>query len=331
MIRTNKTMRLTSVIVSVGLGLVCSTVFSEAEPALCIYLPRQVQVADEEVTLGAVAVVRGSADAVNSAEAVSLGRFVMPSQQMVISRAMISGRLAGSGFDASAVAFTGADKVTVTQNIQIVRGEKIAEAAESFARKNQQDKTVCGYEAVGQSADFTVPVRAQKIELVPSAVAAAAQDRTKVSVAIVADGKEVGRREIEFRLKYFRREAVALRQIAPGEIITRDNVEISEKVSSDAEPVDWQVPFGLAAVRRIPAGSTITPGMVGPVRREIVVRRNRHVAVIFERPGLSITAVGRAMEDGRVGECIKVRMQIKDSPRIIYAKVKDNGTVEPLM
>jgi flagella basal body P-ring formation protein FlgA len=122
-----------------------------------------------------------------------------------------------------------------------------------------------------------------------------------------------------------------VREIAAGEIITKENVKITEEISSDAEPSDWQAPYGLTAVRRIAANSTITRGMVGAVRREVVVRRNRHVAVVFERPGLSITAVGKAMEDGRSGDCIKVRMQIKDSPRIIYAKVNDNGTVEPLM
>jgi len=324
-------MRFTSVILSVALSLACSPVFSKAEPVLRIYLPREVQVQDEEITLGEVAVIRGQGDAVGPAEGINLGRFAMPSQQMVISRAMILGRLAGSGFDASAVEFSGAEKVMVRQNIQIVRGERIVQVAETFVKGNLQDKSACRYEAVGRTADFVLPAEAQKIELVPSLVAGGAQNRTRVSVAVYADGKEIGRREVEFRLEYFCREAVALREIAAGEIITKDNVKITEEISSDAEPSDWQAPYGLAAVRRIAANSTITRGMAGPVRREVVVRRNGHVAVVFERPGLSVTAVGKAMEDGRAGDCIKVRMQIKDSPRIIYAKVNDNGTVEPLM
>lgn len=324
-------MRFASVILSAVLSFACSPVFSRAEPVLRIYLPREVQVQDEEVTLGEVAVIRGQGDAVKPAEGINLGRFVMPSQQMIISRAMILGRLTGSGFDASAVEFTGAEKVTVTQNRQIVRGERIVQVAESFIKANLQDKSACRYEAVGKPVDFALPAEAEKVELLPSLVTGGARNRTKVNVLVLADGKDVGRREVDFRLKYFCREAIAVRDIAAGEIITKDNVKITEAISSDAEPSDWQVPYGLAAVRRIAANSTITRGMVGAVRREVVVRRNRHVAVVFERPGLSITAVGKAMEDGRSGECIKVRMQIKDSPRIIYARVNDNGTVEPLM
>jgi flagella basal body P-ring formation protein FlgA len=44
-----------------------------------------------------------------------------------------------------------------------------------------------------------------------------------------------------------------------------------------------------------------------------------------------MTAVGKAMEDGRVGDCIRVKMQISNTTRIIYVKVNNNGTVEPVM
>jgi flagella basal body P-ring formation protein FlgA len=325
-------MKTVRVIKILGLFLILASVaVSDTEPVLRIYLPREVRIEGSAVTLGDVAVVRGEPNIVEKAQAINLGRLVVPGQDMVISKAMILGRLAGSGFETGDVEMTGAQKVVVTQSRQIIRAEKITEEAKVFLKKNFPDKSVCRYEVIGSVDDFVLPVDAKRIELQSSLVADGRRDGIKVNVAVITDGRVAGICEVKFRQNYFCRQAVALRDIQQGEIITKDNVEVTQKVSRTAEPSDWQTPYGLSAKRPISENSLVTPGMVGPVQREVLVRRNRHVAVIYEQPGLSVTAVGKAMEDGRAGDYIKVRMQIKDSPRIIYAKVKENGTVEPLM
>jgi flagella basal body P-ring formation protein FlgA len=324
-----KTIRVTNIL---GLFLITASgaVFG-VEPGLRIYLPREIRVEGRDVTVGDIAVVRGEPNVVEKAQAINLGRLTMPGQDMVISRAMLLGRLAGSGLETGDVEMTGAQKVVVTQNRQIIRAEKITEEAETFLKKNFPDKSVCRYEPIGSVDDFILPAEVKKVELQSSLAADVRRNIVRVNIAVIADGKVAGICEVEFRRNYFCRQAVALRDIQQGEIITKDNVGVTQKVSRTAEPSDWQVPYGLAAKRPIKADSLVTTGMVGPVQREVLVRRNRHVAVIYERPGLSVTAVGEAMEDGRAGDYIKVRMQIKDSSRIIYAKVKENGTVEPLM
>ena len=307
-------------------GAVCGV-----EPSLRIYLPREVRVKGPEVTVGDVAVVRGKQNIVKKVQAINLGRLTIPSQEIVISRAMLLGRLAGSGFETRDVEITGAERIVVTQNGQIIGSEIITEEAEIYLKKNFPDKSVCRYETIGIVDDFVLPDNAKKVELQPSLVADGLNDIIKVNVAVIADGKVAGVCEVKFRQNYFCRKAVALRDIQQGEIITKDNVKVTQEVSRTVEPSNWQVPYGMAAKRPIKADSLVTTGMVGPVQREVLVRRNRHVAVIFEQPGLSVTAIGKALEDGRVGDYIKVRMQIKDTPRIIYAKVKENGTVEPLI
>jgi len=68
--------------------------------------------------------------------------------------------------------------------------------------------------------------------------------------------------------------------------------------------------------------------MIGPARPAVVVGRNQTVVIRIERPGILVTAIGKAMQDGRVGEYIKVRNV--DSQRIILAKVNEDGAVEPI-
>ncbi|TFG49254.1 MAG: hypothetical protein E4H40_03275, partial [Candidatus Brocadiia bacterium] len=66
-------------------------------------------------------------------------------------------------------------------------------------------------------------------------------------------------------------------------------------------------------------------------KQQVVVKREQSVRVKIDRPGIIATANGTAMQDGKVGDFIKVKMQItKDSQRVIFAKVLEDGTMEPV-
>ncbi|MFA5423594.1 MAG: flagellar basal body P-ring formation chaperone FlgA [Phycisphaerae bacterium] len=317
----------------INMLIVFVAVFCEmciAEPVLKIYLPREIQVESETVLLGDIAAVRGLDEATERAGQINLGKFIYADRDMIISREMILGRLTSSGFDASEIEIAGAEKVIVSRQKLIIKAEEISKAAESFLKKNFPDKSVCRYETVGVIDDFVLTAEAEKIELVPSLIASGQDNRKRVSISVVADGSIAGTCEIGFKPVYLCRQAVALLDIKQGQIITRENVEVVQKTSSTAES-NFVMPYGMAARRNIAAESIVTKGMVGPVQSEVLVKRNKHVAVVFERPGLSISTVGKAMEDGRAGDCIKVQTQINATTKIIFAMVKDNGTVEPLI
>lgn len=301
-----------------------------AEPVLKIYLPRETKVESETVLLGDIAVVRGRDESTEQAGQINLGKFIYAGRDMIISREMILGRLTSSGFDADDIEMAGAEKIIISRPKLIIKAGELIKTAESFLKRNFPNASVCRYETVGVVNDFILTAEAEQIELVPSLTASGQDNRKKVSVAVVADGSIAGTCEIEFKPMYLCRQAVALRNIEQGQIITKENVEVVQKISYTAES-DWVMPYGMAARRPIAAKSIVTNGMVGQVEREILVKRNKHVAVVFERPGLTISTVGKAMEDGRAGDCIKVQTQVNTSTRIIYATVKDNGTVEPLI
>ncbi len=59
----------------------------------------------------------------------------------------------------------------------------------------------------------------------------------------------------------------------------------------------------------------------------MVVARNQGVVIQIKKPGLTISAMGEAMQDGKVNEYIKVKNI--DSQKVLVAKVNDDGTVEP--
>jgi len=241
---------------------------------------------------------------------------------------MVLSRLACNGIPASKVTLTGAEKVTVKQQQQIIKSNKFVETALSFLRKSLPADSVCQSNPMRMPTDLVVPGPSKDIKLSPRFVKSHAKNQAKVQIAVLADGKEIVVREVIFRLKYNRRRVVTLVEIGAGTVISPENVKIEKTLSNHPEPANWKPPYGLIARRRIAANTVIRPDMAGPRESAVIVRRNQNVVIRIERPGLSVTAIGKAMQPAKAGEYIKVRNV--DSRRIILAKVNEDGTVEPV-
>jgi flagella basal body P-ring formation protein FlgA len=150
-----------------------------------------------------------------------------------------------------------------------------------------------------------------------------------VEIAVFAADRKVAVRDVLFALKYDCRQAVTKTDIAAGQTLGPENVEIQTRESNYPEPADWASPYGLVARHRLAANTVLRPHMVGTPESPTAVTRNQTVAIRVERPGLLITAVGKAMEDGKAGEFIKVRNV--DSQRVILVKINADGSVEPVL
>ncbi len=298
---------------------------------LQIHLPREVTIKDDIISLGEVSVIRGdlrSGGLQAKASKIPLGRISVPGQEIVIDRSMILSRLACSGIPASQVTLTGAEKVTIRREHKVIKSSEFVELADEFLKKNPPAGSVCEWEAIRVPKDLVIPEKSKDIKLVPGFTKDAAKNQAKVDIAVVRDGKVIGKYEVAFRLKYKCHRVVTLVDIPACEVISSKNVKVENDVSNHPEPVDWKPPYGLIAKRPLAAGTVVQANMVGPVKPEIVIERNQNVMIRIESPLLVVTAMGKAMQDGREGEYIKVRNQ--DSQRIILAMVKEDGTVEPI-
>jgi flagella basal body P-ring formation protein FlgA len=318
--------------------------------ALQVYLPREVAIEDDSISLGQVCIVRGEESLVAKAGGIGLGRISVPGQEVIIDRPMVLSRLACSGIAVSKVRLTGAEKIKVKRQQQIINGsrfvvtgaEKIkvkrqqqiingsrfVELASSFLTKNPPARSVCQLDPMRTPKDLVVLGAGKEIRLSPRLANNGTRSHAKVRVGVFADDKEIGVRDVTFRLKYDCRRAVSLVDIPAGMSISPANVKIEKTVSDYPEPANWNPPYGLVARRRIPANTMIRSYMAGSANPVVVVKRKQTVVIRIEMPGLLITAIGKAMQNGRGGEYIKV--QNVDSQRIIFAKVNEDGTVEPV-
>ena len=145
----------------------------------------------------------------------------------------------------------------------------------------------------------------------------------------MSGGREMGVRRITFRHKYNTRKIVTLADIKAGDAISKENVKVEKIVSDYPKAASFSAPYGLIAKRNISRGGSILPNMVGPPRPAILVKRNQSVIIRIEAGGLTITTTGKMVDEGAVGDIVRVRNV--DSLRVITAKVNEDGTVAPIM
>ena len=294
---------------------------------LQVYLPREVAIKDDTARLGQVSILRGRQSLVAKASEIALGRISVPGQKIIIDRAMVLSRLACNGIAASKVKLSGAEKITVEQQQRIIKGSEFIELASSFLEENPPAGSVCQLNPIRIPKDLVVPGAGKDIKLSPRLVRSGARNRAKVQIIVLSDGKEAGKREVTFRLKYNCRRAVTVVEIDAGGVISPENVKIEDTISNYPEPGNWTAPYGLIAKRRLAANTVVGPHTVGLREPEVIIKRNQTVLIRIERPGILVTAIGKSMQEGGAGEYIKVRNI--DSQRIILAKVNEDGTVEP--
>jgi flagella basal body P-ring formation protein FlgA len=298
------------------------------DSSLQVYLPREVAIKEQILKLGKIGIVRGPENLVANANDVLLGRLSVPGQEIVIDKKVVLSRLATCGISASQVTLQGAEKVRVRQKQNIIGGDEFIKMAESFLKKNLTGNTISAWNSVRKPKDLVISSPGKNIAFSSELIPNGARNQVMVKVAISLDNKQIATRDVTFALKYNNRTAVAIVDIPAGTLISSNNVKIEETTSNFPEPANWKPPYGLVAKRMLPAQTVIKSHMLGAARLPVIIKRNQNVVVRIEKPGFLITTRGRAMEDGKVGEYIKIRNI--DSQRIIVAKVNEDSSVEPV-
>jgi flagella basal body P-ring formation protein FlgA len=296
---------------------------------LQIHLPREVTVAQSALDLSQIAVIRGSPQWVNVAGGVGLGRISLPGQRLVVDRSTILSRLAASGIPADKVLLTGADTVTIRNNQKTIGAEEFVIVARQLLQDTFSNRSVIEMTAAVKPKELALAAEPQRVQLEPRVIRADARGLVTVQVRVMADGRDVGTRDIPFRLKFEVRQAIAAKDIPQGMPLSADNIRIEKRTSEQPEPANWQPPYGRVALRALAADQEIRADMVEAPQPAVLVRRNEAVTIRIQRPGLLITAMGLALQEGRAGEPVKVRNI--DSSRIIVCKVNTDGTVEPVL
>ena len=114
--------------------------------------------------------------------------------------------------------------------------------------------------------------------------------------------------------------------IAPGQLITIDDIQISAENSRRVRKnavTEISDTVGKRAVRRIQAGQIILSNMI---EYPPLIKKGGRVLIKAENDEIRITATGKALENGKSGE--QVRVINITSGKEIFATVTGPGVVE---
>jgi flagella basal body P-ring formation protein FlgA len=122
----------------------------------------------------------------------------------------------------------------------------------------------------------------------------------------VLDGRERFRLPIFGRAEAVLRVPALRRPVAPDEVIAAADLAWIEVPPASLPPASLTAAaqvIGSQARRRLGPGRVLTERDLGP---PYLVRRGRPVELIYARPGLYVSALGVAQEDGALGDPVRV-------------------------
>ncbi len=320
-------MKIKRLMVAAVILVLCSAAIGG--PSLKIYLFREAVVEGDDITLASAGIVRG-ADEQMLAEirGVVLGKFALSGQQVRIDRNTILSRLASEGFESGDVEISGAESVTVRRDEQIIKGERFVTVAREYVESTGK-YSGAKVSLLREPKEWILDSSVKDVNFKASDGLYPREGLAKVEVKVYEDGVESGSREVEFSVAYKIQRAVASRDIKIGQALTAENIRIETIDSPRPQAKGWKVPYGLVATRPIREGREITDIVADYPKPPVLVERRQNVMLKIESGGLLVTSMGEALQEGKVGEFIRVRTGPGRGGRIIIGKVMEDGTVRP--
>jgi len=277
-------------------AVVFSAVAAPAADPVVLQLPERAAARATVVTVADVAKLSGGDEATRDRIArLDLADFKPREDSLTVTRRVVEYRLQLAGFDRREFQVTGADRTTVALTRRAVTADEVVTAA----RAELLRRLVVPPESV--AVELVRPV-AVKLPEVPAGepVTITAQPRGPLAA--------VGRAQMDVAIT------------AGGEKV------LSLAVLFEVKPTDVKAPdVGLPGAV-VPAGGIPTAQAQPPATGAVLVRPRQRVSMQVRSGELTVTAVGEAQQEGRLGQSILV--QNVDSKKMITAKVTGPGTVE---
>jgi flagella basal body P-ring formation protein FlgA len=175
-------------------------------------------------------------------------------------------------------------------------------------------RAALGHQGLAEEAEVElqgfVPPMVPQAAFVQMAVEGAVLDATAgrfaATLAVVADGMPTQRLRVTGRVVATVPMLVATRRLAVGEVVGERDVRLVRIPASRLRPGVAQRPDqALGQALRRPAGAD-QPLLLADLSQPLAVERGATVTMVYEMPGMLLTAQGRAMEGASRGGAVPV-------------------------
>lgn len=253
--------------------------------------------------------------------AVVLGPAPAPGARLVVEAQQLAAIARGQGLAWRPV--SGTERVVLERPGRAIPREDMLAALRVALRSQGLEE-----EAELELQGFTAPLVPERA-FVQLAVEAASLDvaggRFAATLAVAADGMPTQRLRLAGRVVPTVPMLVAVRRLAVGEVVRAQDVRLVRVPASRLRPGAAQAMDGVVgqALRR-PANAD-QPLLLADLAAPVAVERGQTVTMVFEMPGMVLTAQGRAMEAAARGGSVPV-MNLA-SRTVVEAQVVAPGRV----
>ncbi|MCA1796765.1 MAG: flagellar basal body P-ring formation chaperone FlgA, partial [Geobacteraceae bacterium] len=268
-----------------------------------VELSAHTSVDSDEISLGDVAQITPHAPQL---ESVRLGRSSSAGDSRTLDRSFIARALQRAGVNPDKVSWSGADVVTVTRAGQRISTTDIQASISSYlaGERNLLPDVDINFEPYQEPEAFVAPKGKLHVEVIPAADNLFSS--RSMTLIYRVDGRVVNNLTIRGRMSAEGDVVVASSRIRRGSKIQPDDVDLVRcDITDTDEPVfSLAEAVGMELSRSVRGGDPIERRHLQP---PVVIERRAYVKIIAERGPMRIEATGTALEDGRLGETIRVR------------------------
>jgi flagella basal body P-ring formation protein FlgA len=295
---------------------------SGGELELTLY--RNVMARHPYVTVGEIAGTSGTGAEADEVKRVRISLHARPGETVRVSRRRV-GEAIAAAVRRVRIQWDGPAYAEVQLASQTVSTAMVVDAAVGYlASVAERERMRVTMSVAGEPAPIEVP--AGEVTLVPRRAVTAWRPRTRVEVDVWVDGTRYSSVPVWVHLRMPGVALVAARGLGAGQLLSPEDVRIAEVdlLGVNGKPVTDPERLSRMRTRRgIAEGEIVCEA---DVERRPVIVRGEAVRVAVNAAAITLEVTGRAAEDGRLGERIRVERE-SDASAWFYGVVTGEGTV----
>ncbi|WIW71014.1 flagellar basal body P-ring formation chaperone FlgA [Anaerosinus gibii] len=317
---------LLSLLILLGIlqGLACAE-----ESSITINVYDTCNISGPDVLLGDIADIFGYDNSrIEQLRNLKVANAAAPGEDLVLTSELLGIRLSSAGVDFSGIAWNIPPTIKIKTESQLISGDSLVQIAKNFVYGQidlSSSERIYTVEASNLPRNCFLPLGdvQYKVDL-PYGVRYSAP--TNVVVNIYINGAFYTKSMLRLQVTMQEPVVMATRSIAKGEMLTAGDLHLVT-VDTSRLPAGYLTntndAVGLVARRNINIGVPITKSLLD---KEILIKRSDMINLLSKVNGVEIVVPGMAMQNGRVGDRIRVKNTL--SNKIVMGRVIDEKTVQ---
>ncbi len=296
--------------------------FQSSIAGLNIKIKKFCKVKNEYVTLSDIAFIKGNEDPefIEFLSNIRLTKAPEPPDTKIVTRSEAIKKLKKYHIDTNSIKFSGAQKCLVAFDSEKIDSKLLKKKIRQYIKQKYSDFKIIAISIPEKelylSKNYKIKIKERN------------KTKNYLYLTLIIDQDSFSSQKIQATVKFDRivKVVVAKRDIPKNKLITIEDVQLAEKEIRGRDYFHkYEEVLGSRAKRDIKEGTILKKYMIVPSYK---VKKGRKVKIIYTKGNIRIELLGRALQNGKIGDVVKIKNI--SSGKVVRCKVigKDLVTVQ---